>query len=80
MRLPSSTAIRAQAAVCAGGALVRVRRGAEGRRDRRPGDETRARLDHLRALQRKGREMLAATAPHELPSFSRTDPGSRDVR
>jgi hypothetical protein len=39
-----------------------------------------AHLDYLRALQRKGREMLARTAPEELSFFSRTALGSRDVR
>jgi hypothetical protein len=39
-----------------------------------------AHLDYLRALQRKGREMLAATAPQELPSSSWAELGSRDVR
>jgi hypothetical protein len=39
-----------------------------------------AHLDYLRALQRKGREMLAATAAQELPSSSCVELGSRDVR
>ena len=130
MRLPASTVITVQAAVCAGGALVGVRLGAAGRRahsvpqtphagatdtsaggDRQPdaqrgaglaalayelldahadtvelADGLRhdwswaAHLDYLRALQRKGWEMLAATAPQELPSSSWADLGSRDVR
>ena len=130
MRLPASTVITVQAAVCAGGALVCVRLGAAGRRahsvtqtahagatdtsaggDRQPDAETgaglaalayelldahadtaeladglqcdwswAAHLDYLRALQRKGREMLAATAPQELPSSSWADLGARDVR
>jgi hypothetical protein len=37
-----------------------------------------AHLEYLRALQRKGREMLAASAPQA--SSSCADPGSRDVR
>jgi hypothetical protein len=39
-----------------------------------------AHLDYLRALQRKGWEMLAATAPQELPSSRWVDLGLRDVR
>ena len=39
-----------------------------------------AHLDYLRALQRKGREMLARTAREELSSSSWTDSGSLDVR
>jgi hypothetical protein len=38
-----------------------------------------AHLDYLRALQRKGREMLAAATRQELPSCSWADFGSRDV-
>ena len=38
-----------------------------------------AHLDYLRALQRKGREMLARTASEELSSCH-SDLGSRDVR
>jgi hypothetical protein len=38
-----------------------------------------AHLDYLRALQRKGREMLARAAPHEL-SFCHSDGGSPHVR
>jgi hypothetical protein len=130
MRLPASTVITVQAAVCAGGALVCVRLGAAGRHahsvtqtahpsatdasaggDRQPDAETgaglaalayelldahadtaeladglqcdwswAAHLDYLRALQRKGREVLAATAPQRLPSPTCADLGSRDVR
>ena len=39
-----------------------------------------AHLDYLRALQRKGREMLARTTAEELSSCRRTDPGALDVR
>jgi hypothetical protein len=39
-----------------------------------------AHLDYLRALQRKGREMLARTAPEELSTCRWNDLGSRDVR
>jgi hypothetical protein len=39
-----------------------------------------AHLDYLRALQRKGREMLARTAREELSSCWWTDSGSLDVR
>ena len=39
-----------------------------------------AHLDYLRALQRKGREMLARTAPEELSSCRSSDLGSLDVR
>ena len=39
-----------------------------------------AHLDYLRALQRKGREMLARTAPEELSSCHSDDLGSLDVR
>jgi hypothetical protein len=39
-----------------------------------------AHLDYLRALQRKGREMLAATAPEEPWSCGWTGWGSLDVR
>ena len=130
MRLPASTVITVQAAVCAGGALVCVRLGAAGRRarsapstpqagatdtsgggDRQPETDTgaglaalayelldahadtaeladslqcdwswAAHLDYLRALQRKGREMLAASAPQELVSSSWASLGARDVR
>lgn len=37
-------------------------------------------LDYLRALQRKGREMLARSAATELSSFPSADRGSLDVR
>src|SRR4051794_38237059 len=37
-------------------------------------------LDYLRALQRKGREMLARTAPEELSPCRWDDVGSLDVR
>jgi hypothetical protein len=39
-----------------------------------------AHLDYLRALQRKGREMLARTAPEELSPCRWDDVGSLDVR
>jgi hypothetical protein len=39
-----------------------------------------AHLDYLRALQRKGREMLARTASGELSSFRWAGLGSLDVR
>jgi hypothetical protein len=39
-----------------------------------------AHLDYLRALQRKGREMLARTAPEELSPYRWGDGGSLDVR
>jgi hypothetical protein len=39
-----------------------------------------AHLDYLRALQRKGREMLARTAPEELSPCHWDDVGSLDVR
>ena len=39
-----------------------------------------AHLDYLRALQRKGREMLARTAPEERSPCRRTEVGSLDVR
>ncbi len=39
-----------------------------------------AHLDYLRALQRKGRETLARTAPGELSSFPWAGLGSLDVR
>jgi hypothetical protein len=39
-----------------------------------------AHLDYLRALQRKGRETLARTAPDELSSWHSADVGWRDVR
>ena len=39
-----------------------------------------AHLDYLRALQRKGREMLARTTAKELSSCPWTDSGSLDVR
>jgi hypothetical protein len=39
-----------------------------------------AHLDYLRALQRKGREVLARTAREELSSCWSTDSGSFDVR
>jgi len=39
-----------------------------------------AHLDYLRALQRKGREMLARTAPGELSLCRWDDVGSIDVR
>jgi hypothetical protein len=130
MRVPASTAIKLQAAVCAGGAVVCLRLGAAGRRahaaaqpvnpgatamsaggDHRPDAEAgaglaelayelldahadtaqladgltydrswAAHLDYLRALQRKGREMLARTAPDELSPCRWDDVGSLDVR
>ena len=39
-----------------------------------------AHLDYLRALQRKGREMLARTAPEELSSCHSAGLGGLDVR
>src|SRR4051812_32088792 len=39
-----------------------------------------AHLDYLRALQRKGREVLARTAPEELSPCRSDDVGSLDVR
>jgi hypothetical protein len=39
-----------------------------------------AHLDYLRALQRKGREMLARTTAKKLSSRPWTEPGSLDVR
>jgi hypothetical protein len=39
-----------------------------------------AHLDYLRALQRKGREMLARTAPEELSACRSADSESLDVR
>jgi hypothetical protein len=130
MRLAASTAIGIQGAVCAGGALICLRRGAAGRRtcslpqaaragatdtgvggDHRADADTgaglvalayelldahadtaqladglpydlswAAHLDYLRALQRKGREMLARTAPEELSPCRWDDVGSLDVR
>ena len=123
-----STAIRLQAAVCAGGALVGLRLGAAAVRahsvpqpvhrapdttaggDHRPESAAAAslaelayelldahadtaqladgltydrswaaHLDYLRALQRKGREMLARTATDEL-SPCHSDGGSSHVR
>lgn len=130
MRLPTSTAIKLQAATCAGVAVVCRPLGAAGRRahaaaqavrpratrtrggdDHRPDAEAgaslaelayelldahtdtaqlvdglpydpswAAHLDYLRALQRKGREMLARTAPEELSRCRWDDVGSLDVR
>ena len=130
MRVPASTAIKLQAAACAGGAVVCLRLAAAGRRahapaqavhpgatgtsgggDHRPDAEAgaglaelayelldahtdtaqlvdglqydpswAAHLDYLRALQRKGREMLARTAPEELSPCRWDDVGSLDVR
>jgi hypothetical protein len=130
MRLAASTAIGIQGAVCAGGALICLRRGAAGRRarslpqavragatdtgvggDHRADADTgaglvalayelldahadtaqladgltydpswAAHLDYLRALQRKGREVLACTAPEELSPCRWDDVGSLDVR
>jgi hypothetical protein len=39
-----------------------------------------AHLDYLRALQRKGREMLAHIAPEEISPWRWNDVGSLDVR
>jgi hypothetical protein len=130
MRAPVSTAIKLQAAACAGGALLCLRLGAAGHRahslpqairagapDTSAGGDHRAEasarpdlaalayelldahldttqltdelitdpswaahLDYLRALQRKGREMLARTTAMELASCRWTDPGALDVR
>src|SRR4051794_6413120 len=129
MRVPASTAIKLQAAACAGVAVVCLRLGAADRRahaaaqamhpgatgtsgggDHRPDAETgalaelayelldahtdtaqlvdglpydpswAAHLDYLRALQRKGREILARTAPEEFSPFRWEDVGSLDVR
>lgn len=126
MTVHASTAIKLQAAVYAGGALLCLRHGAAGRRGYplpqavRAGatdsgdhgadsaaatslaalayklldahaDTARladglaydrfwaAHLDYLRALQRKGREALARTAPDELSSWH-SDGGSPHVR
>ena len=129
MRLPASSAIKLQAAACAGRAVVGLRRGAAGRRadaaaqavhagatgtsggDHRAGAEAGAglaelayelldahtdtaqlidglpydpswapHLDYLRALQRKGREMLARTALEERSPCRWHDVESLDVR
>jgi hypothetical protein len=130
MRLAASTAIGIQGAVCAGGALICLRRGAADRRarslpqgvragatDTGVGGDHRAdantgaglvalayelldahsdtsqladglpydrawaaHLDYLRALQRKGREMLARTAPDELSFCHSAGSGRLDVR
>jgi hypothetical protein len=130
MRVPTSTAMTLQAAACAGGAVVCLRRGAAGRRahvaapavhpgaagtsgggDHRPDAAAgaglaelayelldahtdtaqlvdglpydpywAAHLDYLRALQRKGREMLARTTPGELSPCRSDDVGWLDVR
>ena len=129
MRLAASSAIKLQAVVCAGGAVVCLRLGAAGRRahsvpqavhpatdptvggDHQPDSEAAAslaalayelldahadtaqladgltydrswaaHLDYLRALQRKGREMLARTAPEELSPCRWDDVGWLDVR
>ncbi len=130
MSVPASTAIKLQAAACAGGAVFCLRLGAAGRRahtaaqavhpgatgtsgggDHRPGAEAgaglaelayelldahtdtarlvdglpcdpswAAHLDYLRALQRKGREMLARAALEELSPCRWDDVGSLDVR
>ena len=130
MRVPASTAIKLQAAACAGRAVSCLRVGAAARRahaaaevvhsaatgasgggDHRPEVEAgaglaelayelldahtdtaqlvvglpydpswAAHLDYLRALQRKGREMLARTAPEERSRGRCDDMGSVDVR
>jgi hypothetical protein len=130
MRVLASTAIKLQAAACAGGAVVCLRVGAAGRRahavtlavhrgatatsgagDHRPDAATgaglaelayelldahtdtaelvdglpydpswAAHLDYLHALQRKGREILARTAPEQLSPCSWDDVGTLDVR
>ena len=130
MRALASTAIKLQAAACAGGALLCLRLGAAGHRahslpqairaratdtgdrgdhqaDVRAGTDLAAlayelldahadtaqltdglmndpswaaHLDYLRALQRKGRELLAHATAKELSSCRWTDPGALDVR
>ena len=130
MRVPASTAIKLQAAACAGGAVFCLRLGAAGRRahapapaghqgatgtsgggDHRPDAQAgagltelayelldahtdtaqlvdglpydpswAAHLDDLRALQRKGREMLARAALEEPSPCRWDDAGSLDVR
>jgi hypothetical protein len=130
MRARASTAIKLQAAACAGGALLCLRLGAAGHRahslpqairagatetsaggDHRADASARtdlaalvyelldahadtaqltaelmddpswaAHLDYLRALQRKGREMLARTTAKETSPCRWTDPGALDVR
>jgi hypothetical protein len=125
MRAPASTAIKLQAAVYAGGALLCLRLCAAGRRGHSLPQAVRARasdtnaggnhqagahlvalayelldahadtaqladglaydlswaahLDYLRALQRKGREVLARTTAGEPSSCRWTDLGSLDV-
>jgi hypothetical protein len=130
MRARASTAIKLQAAACAGGALLCLRLGAVGHRahslpqairagvtetsaggDHRADASARtdlaalvyelldahadsvqltaelmddpswaAHLDYLRALQRKGREMLARATAKETSPCRWTDPGALDVR
>ena len=132
MRAPASTAIKLQAAACAGGALLCLRLGAAGHRahslpqtiragatnisaggDHRADADAgagadlaalayelldahadtaqltvgltcdpswAAHLDYLRALQRKGREMLARATATEILSCRWTDPGALDAR
>ena len=86
MRVPASTAIKLQAAACAGLAelayeLLDAHTDTAQLVDGVPYDPSwAAHLDYLRALQRKGREMLARTAPEELPPCRWNDVGSPDVR
>jgi hypothetical protein len=86
MRAPASTAIRPQGA--AGAALAELayelldaHTDTAQLVDGLPYDPSWAvHLDDSRALQRKGRGMLARTAPEELSPRRRDDTGSLDVR
>jgi hypothetical protein len=88
MRAPASTAIKLQAAPEAGASLAEL---AYELRDAHtattqvvdglPDDPSwAARLDCLRPLQRKDREMLARTAPEEVSPCRLDDVRSLDVR
>ena len=85
MRVSASTALKLQAAACAGLAelayeLLDAHTDTAQLVDGVPYDPAwAAHLDYLRVLQRKGREMLARTAFEEL-SCCWDDVGSLDVR
>ena len=86
MSVPASTAIKLQAAASAGLAelayeLLDAHTDTAQLVDGLPYDPSwAAHLDYLRALQRKGREMLARTAPEELSPCPWNDRRSLDVR
>jgi hypothetical protein len=81
MRLPATTAITGAGLAELAYELLDAHTDTTQLVDGHPHDPSwAAHLDYLRALQRKGREMLARIAPQELSPCRWDDAGSFDVR